>query len=163
MDEEIADIVRQHGWFAANVSDAHPPFLYSIGLMTTWNHPEFIVFGLESNVSHGLISRLIDEIRKGKSFAEAGVYPVNLGETEIQIGIRRVHPTQHSRCLGFAMGFARRSNLDEELEAMQVFWPDQNGKFPFDVGCAFRTFTLQPRIDVGLTPSEIREFERQWE
>lgn len=30
MDEEIADIVRQHGWYAANVNDAEPPFLHTI-------------------------------------------------------------------------------------------------------------------------------------
>ena len=33
MDEEIAEIVQQYGWYAANVNDAEPPFLYTIGLM----------------------------------------------------------------------------------------------------------------------------------
>ena len=47
MEEEIAEVVREHGWYAASVSDHDPPFLYSIGLMQTSDHPELIVFGLE--------------------------------------------------------------------------------------------------------------------
>lgn len=50
-----------------------------------------------------------------------------------------------------------------ELEAVQVFWPDKNGKFPFDVGCDLDVYQRQPRLDLALTPSEIREFRRQWE
>lgn len=30
MDDEIAEVVREHGWFAASISDHKPPFLYSI-------------------------------------------------------------------------------------------------------------------------------------
>ena len=33
MEDEIAEIVREHGWFAASISDHDPPFLYSIGDM----------------------------------------------------------------------------------------------------------------------------------
>jgi hypothetical protein len=37
--------------------------------------------------------------------------------------------------LGFAKGYCRHIGRAGELEAMQAFWPDSNGKFPFDVGC----------------------------
>jgi hypothetical protein len=33
MDEEIAEVFREHGWYAANISDGKPPFLYTIGRM----------------------------------------------------------------------------------------------------------------------------------
>ena len=33
MEDEIAELVRDHGWFAASIYDHDPPFLYSIGLM----------------------------------------------------------------------------------------------------------------------------------
>jgi Sulfatase len=51
------------------------------------------------------------------------------------IGLRRVHPTQHSLYLGFAMGYSRYTGRIGELEAIQVFWPDSGGRFPFEVGC----------------------------
>src|SRR5438445_2063170 len=105
MDNEIAEIVREHGWFAASISDHKPPFTYTIGLMETCRHPEFIIFGLEPDNAHALFSGLIRDIRAGQSYAEPGVYTVNLGNDEYRVAFRPVHPTQHPLYLGFAMGF----------------------------------------------------------
>ena len=45
MDEEIIEIVCQHGWYAA--SDHNSPFLYTVLPNHRWFHPEFVMFGLE--------------------------------------------------------------------------------------------------------------------
>ena len=163
MDEEIAEIVRQHGWYAANVNDADPPFVYTIGLMETCRHPGFIIFGLDARNAYALFAGLIAGIRNGKSYSENSVRTIELGADTHQVGFRRVHPTQHPLYLGFAMGFLTNIGRIGELEAMQAFWPDANGKFPFDAGCDLGVFNLQPRLDIGLTLREIREFERRWE
>ncbi len=110
-----------------------------------------------------MLAGLIQEIRAGESYAEPGIYPVKLGGDEHRVGFRRVDPTQHPLYLGFAMGFLTNLGRFGELEAMQVFWPDSRGKFPFEPGCDLGVYQLQPRLDVALTPAEIREFERQWE
>jgi hypothetical protein len=162
MEDEIAEVVREHGWFAASISDHDPPFLYSIGLMQTWDHPELIVFGLDLNNAHALLSGMIREIRAGRPFTQQGAYTVALAEDH-RVGIRRVHPTQHPLYLGFAMGYCTYLGRIGELEAVQVFWPDSGGKFPFEVGCDLEVYQCQPRLDVALTPSEITEFERLWE
>jgi hypothetical protein len=155
-------VVREHGWFAASVNDGDPPFLYSIGLMQSYDHPELIVFGLEPDDAHALFSGLIRDIRAGKSFAKPGEYTIALG-TDFQVGIRCVDPTQHPLYLGFAMGYLTNRGQIGELEAVQAFWPDSTGKFPFDAGCELGVFRCQPRLDLALTPSETREFERLWE
>lgn len=162
-DDEIAADVRNHGWSLADVYDHNPPFQYTIGLMETSRHPEFIVFGLESDGAHALFSALIRDIDARKSYAEPGVYTVNVGGDDHQVGFRQVHPTQHEIYLGFAMGFLTNAGRIGELEAMQAFWPDQSGKFPFDVGCDLGVFEAQPRLDLGLTPREVRRFKRQFE
>src|SRR5437899_389836 len=131
MDDEIAEIVREHGWFGANVYDAEPPFLYSIGLMQTYNHPEFVVFGLDADEANALFAALIHAVRAGHSFAEPGVFTVRVGTVDHRVGIRRVHATQHPLYLGYAMGFCRNIDRLGELEAVQAFWPDEKGKFPF--------------------------------
>src|SRR5262249_23768953 len=89
-------------------------------------------------------------------------YNVGIGEDVHRVGFRPVHPTQHELYLGFAMGYCRHIGRLGELEAMQVFWPDSNGKFPFDVGCDSDVFCIQPRLDLGLTPGELREWRRRW-
>ena len=163
MDEEIAEVVRKHGWFAASISDHKPPFLYSIGLMHTCDHPEFIVFGLDAGNAHALFAGLIRCIRAGQSFAQPGVYTVSIGGGDHRVGIRYVHPTQHPLYLGFAMGYCTNMGRIGELQAVQAFWPDARGKFPFEVGCDLEVFGLQLRLDLALTPSEIRKFKRLWE
>jgi hypothetical protein len=61
------------------------------------------------------------------------------------------------------MGFLTNMGRIGELQALQVFWPDRSGKFPFEPGCDAYVSNLQPRIDISLTPREIREWERRWE
>jgi hypothetical protein len=95
MDEEIAEIVRQHGWFAARIEDATPPFTYTIGLMHTCHHPEFIVFGHTSDDSYVLMRGLFRDIKSGKSYESPGVHTIELGGDQHRIGVRRVHRTQH--------------------------------------------------------------------
>ena len=163
MDDEIAEVVRQHGWFAASIRDHKPPFLYTVGLMETCRHPEFISFGLESGNAHALFSGLIRDIRAGASYAEPGIRVVKLAGGEHRVGFRRVHPTQHPLYLGFAMGFLTNLGRIGQLEAMQAFWPDGAGKFPFEVGCDLAVYQLQPRLDIGLSSREVRRFQRQFE
>lgn len=163
MEEQIAEVVRQYGWYAASIGDHQPPFLYTIGLMQTLDHPELIVFGLEPENAHALISQFVRDIRAGRSFAEPGVGEIDVAGNEQSIGFRRVHPTQHALYLGFAMGYCRYVAQQGDLEAMQVFWPDDNGKFPFDVGCDLAVHGLQPRLDIGQTAREVRRWRRQWE
>ena len=163
VEDEIAEVVREHGWYAASVSDHQPPFLYTIGLMQTLHHPEFIMFGLDATNTHALFSGLIHDIRDGRSFAEPGVQTITLHGGAHRVGVRRVHPTQHPLYLGFAMGYCRYTGRIGELEAVQAFWPDSSGKFPFEVGCDLAVYQLQPRLDIGLTAGEVRQFERQWE
>jgi len=163
MDDEFADDVRKYGWSAVAINDHVPPFQYTIGLMRTWNHPELIVFGLDSNNAHALLSGLVRNIRAGQSYANPGTYTVAIGSHEHRVGFRRVHSTQQPLYLGFAMGFLRSVGRMGQLEAVQTFWPDASGRFPFEVGCDLAVYELQPRLDIELTRREVREWERQWE
>src|SRR5947209_6728448 len=115
MEEEIAEVVRQYGWYALSVSDCTPPFLYTIGLMQTLNHPELVMFGLEASNTHTLFAGLVRDISNGESLAEPGVKTVTLGGDEHRVGFRRVHPTQHPLYLGFAMGYCRHIGRFGEL------------------------------------------------
>jgi hypothetical protein len=91
------------------------------------------------------------------------VCTVSISGDEYRVGFRRVHPTQHELYLGFAMGYYRYIERTDELEAIQAFWPDGDGKFPFDVGCDSAVYQLQPRLDIGRTSRELRHWQRQWE
>jgi hypothetical protein len=161
MDDEFAEDVRRHGWATPCISDVHPPFRYTIGLMHTWNHPELIVFGLAPDGSYALLSGLVGHVRLGMTFTDPGIRTLSIGGDDHRVGFRSVDPTQHECYFGFAMGFLTNIDRIGELEAMQAFWPDREGKFPFDAGCNLGVYQAQPRLDLALTESDIRAWRRR--
>ena len=145
-DQRIADSVARNGWHAISVTDRPPSFVYTVGLLTTFNHPELVLFGLETSTAHSILSSLVREIRNGRSFAKAGTYRGVL-EGDVPLLVRKVHPSQHEVFLGYAMAHCRMMGKMGSLAAMQVFWPDQQGKFPIDPGCKVAARNVQPQLD----------------
>ena len=159
-DKEIAQSVAKHGWHAVDVNDASPPFVYTCGLMTTFDHPELIILGLDSREAYSVLAIMVEELRHGHSFANPGSYDGILEGRPI--AVRKVHATQREMYLGYAMGHCRLMGNSGGLRARQVFWPDKQGRFPFDVGCDLDVYRLQPRLDLEVPPSERRAFRRQF-
>ena len=93
-DEHIAKSIRKHGWHAISVdaSEYTPRFIYTIGLMETYDHPEVIVFGFDPQFAHTLLCNLVDDVKNGKTYAEEGIYEGLL--EGFPIAIRHIHPTQ---------------------------------------------------------------------
>jgi hypothetical protein len=158
VDEEIADAVQAHGWQFINIFDTDPPFLYSIGLMP--EHPELIIFGLDSEVATSVLHDIATRVKQGERFEHKATHEI--ASQFSQIAIRNVHPTQIPLHFGFAMGYCRLMRCGD-VQAVQVFWPDLHGKYPFDAGCDLDIYGRQPRLDIGLTPREVAAWERQWE
>ena len=159
MDDQIASVVRRHGWFAANIEDTTPPFMYSIGLVATLDHPDFILFGLNPDDAHAVLNSLVAEVRGGGRFGGTPTVGVTTAGGELHLAFRPVHPTRHQTHLGFAMGHYRHIGRSGDLRVLQVFWPDADGRYPFDAGCEESVWDRQPRLDVGLTDREVAEFE----
>jgi Domain of unknown function (DUF4262) len=144
-DEVVARSVAKFGWHAISVTDRPPEFLYTCGLMTTFGHPEAIILGLNPRTAYSVLEVLAEDIRRGRSFAAPGVYDGVL--TDLPIAVRAVHPSQHELYLGYAMGHCRYTGNPGGLVAIQVFWPDKKGLFPFDGGCDPGVRASQPRLD----------------
>lgn len=158
-EEEIAKAVAEHGWTAISISDSEPPFVYTAGLMFSHDHPELIVLGLPEN-GYGIVAVMADEIGKGRSFTDTDRHD-NVLVTG-QVATRDVHPTRHEMYLGYAMGYCREQGRMGELGALQVFWPDRDGKFPFEPNCDEGVYAAQPRLDLPATESELREWRDRW-
>lgn len=159
-DEEIAASVQRHGWHCINVaaSSESAEFAYTIGLMTTWKHPEIIVFGLEAASSYAILEHAVEAIRSGESFRTGSVQTVKLGG--FPVAFRGVHPSQIQIYLGYAMGHHRLLRVQGPLEALQLLWPDPTGRVPFMAGCDSNVCWLQPSLHLAVTPSELRAFRR---
>lgn len=159
-DDRIVADVRRFGWHAVAINDADPPFLYSVGWTRTFDHPEAIIFGLEANTAHGILAAMVAKFRQGMRYDAAGKYDNVLDD--VPLGVRIVDESQHELYLGYAMGYCREIRRD--LEAIQVFWPDKNDRFPFEPNCELDVYHCQPRLDIPLTRSERKELNMdRWE
>ncbi len=154
-DDDIDRSVAKHGWHAIAVDDHEPPFLYTCGLITRSQHPELVIVGLEGEVAYRIVAAIVELIRNGTQL-EAGSRVTVLDGLVTEI--RPVHASQHELYLGYAMAHARRHHTT--LRALQVFWPDKDGRFPSDVACDGEVRALQPRLEVPAAPSELRAFRR---
>lgn len=157
-DDLIAQDVEQYGWACITIHDAEKPFAYTAGLMHTCQHPELIIFGRPMDDS-GILEALVAAIRDGTRIDAPAEYDLLEG---FPVATRPVHTTQHELYLGFAMGFLTNIGRMGELEAVQVFVSDVYGVYPFQPNCALQVYESQPRLDVGLTKSELSAWRRQW-
>jgi hypothetical protein len=157
-DLDIAEDVDRFGFSLLTISDVTPGFAYTVGLMFTEKHPELIIFGRDPDELSAILRCMIDQIRQGRSFADRKSYSIACAD--FPVATRRVHPSQYEYYLGFAMGYCTNNGRMGELEALQAFWPDKHGRFPFDRGCDEAVWAAQPRLDQPVLPDEARERRR---
>lgn len=157
-DVSIARSVDLHGWHAVAVAEGPiPTFVYTCGLMTHFDHPELLIFGLEPLVAHQTLSVIVAAVERGESYAEPGKRWGVLEDLPIAIDV--VHPSHHEVLLGSALGHLRYMRHPKRLRAVQVFWPDSMGVLPSEEGCDPRVAASQPSLQIPMTPTERREWE----
>lgn len=157
-DTDLFAKVELNGWQAISISDAPQSFVYTLGLPYTFDHPELLVFDPDPQAGYSILAAMVYDISKDRSFRNCGHYKGVLVEGEI--AIRSIHPTQYEFYLGYAMGHFRHTYASGEFRALQVFWPDVKGNFPFDSECNEAVYLCQPRLDVQLSESEIQELRQ---
>lgn len=144
-DEERARIaanIEKYGWHALLVGgdDEGPPFAYTIGLQTTYRHPEILLFGLNADLKfmHGTLTIMADQIANGKRFAVGNQYADIVGDylcTFVDIPA-----AAYDEYLGTAQGYHRGNWFN----AVQCVWPDHDQRFPWDAGAAIQLLARQP-------------------
>ena len=57
-EQLVLSNIEKHGWHCTSVAGdgETPSFAYSVGLFKTYGHPELIIFGLPSKLSHAVLS-----------------------------------------------------------------------------------------------------------
>lgn len=152
-DNDILQSVERTGWHTVGVewSEDSPSFLYTIGLGTSWDHPEVIVFGLPNEVAYSIVATVVDRVREGMSCATPGIHHDLLGD--LPVWVRPVHPSQVERYLGYAMGYYRLVGRPSDLRAVQLFWPDKVGRLPNDTQCEPEVAAAQPRLEIPAVDS----------
>lgn len=113
-------------------------FSYSVGLWHSHKHPEFLIYGLKSDLRHAVINYLNAEIKLGRSFrnglsAERVLPGFTVYFQALPINEYRTH-----------LGMARWFYGGDEFPAVQMLWPTTAGIYPWDSDASNSLRCTQP-------------------
>jgi hypothetical protein len=134
--------IQKHGWHANGIpgEGSSPAWTYSVGLFAKYGQPELIVFGLEIETMHEMISRYADLLQARKEYGDGvkidGIIP---GQPCV---LREVHVSWREPLLCSASWYYHY----QEYPVLQCFWPDLHGYFPWDDHCNKRSRKVQPLL-----------------
>jgi hypothetical protein len=149
-EERLVANIAEHGWFCVSVlGDAsQPSFSYSVGFAETLNAPEFIVFGLPSELMHAMLWEMFRKLEGGGSIPENGDRIAGVLEGYDCL-TREVHPENVVReYLNSAIWrWGDPALKGDPLKVRQLFWPDvTHGLFPWEGGCEPEVRAAQPLL-----------------
>jgi len=143
-EHEVSVLQRreQHGWFVNRIAeDADgPAFAYSFGLYEEFGHPEIIIFGLPEGTMQQLINDVGRRVRSGVRYATGDVSSELI--ENYTCAFRAVNPLQYRNTFTWTVWFYER----ESFPALQLFWPDKQGKFPWEAGFKEQLRHRQPDL-----------------
>jgi hypothetical protein len=139
-DEQVVHDVEKYGWHVIHVmADAEgPSFAYTIGLTERYGHPEIIVFGLPSTVTHPVLNQIGEAVKSGQRFDPGSASDAFLeGHACHFVAFPRA---QYRAFLGYALWFYD----GDGFPAVQCVWPDRAGRFPWSGSMEADLKALQP-------------------
>ncbi|HVR11036.1 MAG TPA: DUF4262 domain-containing protein [Thermoanaerobaculia bacterium] len=140
--ERARNDIERVGWHLLMVqgTEQGAGFVYTIGLWRTYQHPELVVFAPSQDPQdiEPQLRAMADRIAKGETFRAGTPYAGLFGT--FRGSLRPVLPQWFASYLGTAG--ACYETFD--FPALQVFWPDRQGRFPWESSYDVNLFRFQP-------------------
>jgi len=140
-DRKIFRDVLEHGCHIVGIDDAPGQSLYcfSIGFYLNLAHPEFLVMGLDSSVAAQMINHAFSMVEGGHQFSEGERIRDSFPENREGV-VKPFLKKFYFAYLGYACWFYRSlmflpPAIEPKFPVYQIFWPDKEGRYPFDQGC----------------------------
>ena len=139
-EQSIVDNVREFGWHCTSVGGGEeaPPFTYSIGLWESFDHPELVVIGLDTNLAHSVLSKVARAVEVGEAFDLS--QPTDRLLDNYSCVFLAVPPEQYADLILSACWYYR----NEEIPVYQVIWPSLEGLFPWHPDASDEVRLSQP-------------------
>jgi Domain of unknown function (DUF4262) len=135
--------IRQNGFSIVYAFDNTPHYAYTVGLQKTWNHRELIVFGLNQEMSHDILTETAALIKGGASFES---------DQNTELMVRCVRVTFIEVPQHIVLCYLDRAEAYYEghsFNALQILWADEKGRFPTDSECSEDVKRFQPVLTVA--------------
>lgn len=112
-----------------------PGFAFTIGLFHSYDHPEFIIFGLPWEVAHEVLHLTVQGL-KGGSIRDLSLPTDELLEGYPCVFVQVPETEYHEH-----VGYCRCYYEGNSFPLYQIVWPSNNGIYPWnaDASEAFRS------------------------
>ncbi len=144
---QIDAAIARNGFYPSAVLD-DPSWLYTVGLLSTWSHPELIVFGLHPHDAYGGITAVVDEIRSGAVRPVGRDEPFDIqGVGSCLIPVLEDYWKYPCDYLIGASHYYGATGATLDRRALQLVWADEAGRFPWDESFSVDLAGRQPLLD----------------
>jgi hypothetical protein len=126
-DRKLLGDIARFGWHMVGIKadDEGQGFAYSVGLCHSFQHPEILVIGLDTDVMFRMINSIGGAVRGEKRFEHLLEYGDVLDG--FNVAFRRVEPRYYKAYVGYALWFYRRG----DFPLLQCVWPDSQQRYPW--------------------------------
>lgn len=151
-------LIREHGWAVMVIASdgSHPSFAYTVGL-SAHSQPEFMTIGLSPETAQYILNKIAKLAMQNALPAARGLVH-EVANTPLSL-----RQDDDGYTMGKLCRFARKWSLEERgvpCGVMQVVFPDEFGKFPWELGSDPRVAALQDPANLALTTAgQTREAE----
>ena len=128
MEEQIRADVERSGFHLGVIPPeaGTPGWAFTIGLGERFDHPELLAFAPDPEFLGRLVATLARRVGRGDRFEAGRSYAEVLADREV--AMRAVERTWYAPFLGnVAWHYG-----SEDFDALQCYWPDGAGLFPWD-------------------------------
>ena len=126
-DQKVLDDIARVGWSDMAIfpvkEDGTAFFNYTVGLVEM-SHPDLIIMGMGNQQMHGVLSSAVQTIEEGTMFRANTFSDQVLVDYDVAF-VEVDDPTGEP----YPMSMTRR--LYGTVQALQIVWPDMNGRFPW--------------------------------
>lgn len=128
----LRKMIEEFGWTAVmtETEDGHP-FIYTIGLEESYNHPEVFISGM-GRQGKDLLDIVVHFIADdGRQFGDGEIAnDVIVGRDGEPMPVKFVDTSMHCRINYMCQAYYH--NEEKDFKAIQMLWPDTQNKFPDD-------------------------------
>ncbi len=152
-DDKIAWMIETKGWAIEPIPPqpyADPPmpgYAYTVGLESTFDFPEVVLFGLTPVAASGLAELLVGLIGDGVEVPVGAIF-TGLLDNDLRCALLPIDLDTYGNLFPGAVSWHHAM----DFRVLQLAWPDRNGWLPWEPGFAHRLLFAQPVV--GLVPGE---------
>ncbi|WP_050031271.1 DUF4262 domain-containing protein [Verrucomicrobium sp. BvORR034] len=145
-DEKLLGDVQEYGWHVVAIPDdaEGPGFAFTVGLYLRTLQPEILIMGIPMEPAHRILNAVGRRLVTGGTLVPDERYHGLVDGRDVCF--RPIHKSWFHEYLGYANWFYRPSEV--KFPAFQCFWPDSEGRFPWESGFDARFADRQ--IDLSL-------------